>query len=145
MPAEGMVHALRRTSELLTPDGLLIDLHPTTDFPQVAVAYEDGHEQPVGPLVSESARDRHAAADRAIATAIAQGTLSQDAMDVFVFSRYCESLDELADYVNAKWTTRFDDETRAKARRMVRPGCRIRLWEYVSISKLRPAAAAIRG
>lgn len=142
MPAEGMVHALRRASGLLTPGGILIDLHPTTDFPQLSIVYSDGGEQPVGPLVSESARERHAAADRAIATTIAEGTLTRDAMNVFVFSRYSESLDELADHVNAKWTTRFDDDTRARARRLLREHCRVRLWEYVSISALRPAAAA---
>jgi len=143
MTAESMVHALRRTTELLTPDGVLIDLHPTTDFPNLAIIHRDGREEPLGPLVSESARDRHAAADCAIAATIAEGTLAREAAAIFVFSRYSDALDELADYVNAKWTTRFDDDLREAARRRLTPGCRLRLWEYVSIQALRAARTEV--
>jgi hypothetical protein len=137
-----MVHALRRAIALLAADGVLIDLHPTTDSPQLTVAHDDGDEEPIGTLASDSARERHAAADRAIDAAIAERTLSRDAADVFVFSRYSDSADELADHVNAKWTTHFSDDLRARARQMLRPGSRLRLWEYVSISALRPMRTA---
>src|SRR5262245_39318718 len=124
MPEEGMVDALRRAAGLLAPDGVLLDLHPTSDFPQLTVVHHidhGGREEPIGPLISEAARKRHAAADRAIEAALAEQTLVRDAAAVFVFSHYSDSADELADHVNAKWTTHFSDDLREHARRMLRP------------------------
>jgi hypothetical protein len=138
MPPEGMVHALRRATGLLSRNGLLIDLHPTPDDAQLTIVRAAGGEDAVGPLRSEAARERHANADAAIATAVATGILSRASADTFVFSRYSESLDELAAYVDRKWIARFDDDQLTTARRSLSPGDTLRLWERVSISALRP-------
>jgi len=48
MPAEGMVHALRRATDLVTPRGLLIDLHPTPDIAHLAIVFPDGTAETIG-------------------------------------------------------------------------------------------------
>jgi hypothetical protein len=138
MPPEGMVHALRRATGLLSRNGLLIDLHPTPDDAQLTIVRAADGEDAIGPLRSEPARKRHANADAAIATALATGILSRESVDSFVFSRYSDSLDELAAYVDRKWTARFDDDLLTTARRSLAPGDALRLWERVAISALRP-------
>lgn len=137
MPAEGMVDALRRASALVAADGVLIDLHPTPDDAQLHVV-RGAVAQPIGPLRSRDATERHANADAAIATAIAEGVLVRDAGAQFVFSRYSSSLDELVDHVHSKWSARFDDALLTKARRALRGGGALRLSEKVSIAALRP-------
>jgi hypothetical protein len=139
MPHEGMVDALRRALHLLRPDGVLIDLHPTPDTPQLDVVARDGAAERVGPLQSEAAAERHRNADGALATAVAERLFTIERASVFRFRRYCNAVDELADHVNRKWTTRFDDELAAKARRALRPGRRLCVWEDVSITALRPS------
>jgi hypothetical protein len=144
MPPEGMVHALRRASELLQPDGVLIDLHPTPDAAELSVVRPDGAREAIGPLHSETATQRHANADAAIETALEEGFLARTAADSFVFARYSDSLDQLNDYVTTKWTARFDEATLTRARSALRPESTLRLQENVSISALRPASRAAR-
>ena len=136
MPAEGMVHALRRAIGLVTPGGVLIDLHPTPDIAQLAVVFADGTAGAIGAVQSKTAVDRHTNADAAVATALTDGFVTRGRADIFLFSRYCDSLDELVAYVETKWTAWFDTVTLDKARSQLRPSCRLRLSERVSISAL---------
>ena len=137
MPAEGMVHALSRATNLVTPFGTLIDLHPTPDIAQLAIVFADGTAEGVGAVLSETAVERHTNADAAVAAALADGFVACERADTFVFSRYCESLDELVAYVESEWTAWFDAATLARASSKLQPGCRLRLSEPVSISALR--------
>jgi hypothetical protein len=68
MPAEGMVHALRRARDRLAPGGCLIDLRPTSETARI----EAGGE-PLGRLAADAADRGHAAAEAALATALAEG------------------------------------------------------------------------
>jgi hypothetical protein len=137
MPAEGMVHALRRASDLVAPGGALIDLHPTPDIAELAVVLPDGTANPVGVVHSDSAVERHTNADAAVAAALADGFIARAHADTFIFSRYCDSVDELAAYVDRKWSAWFDAATLDRARNQLRSDCRLRLSERVSISALR--------
>ena len=101
MPHEGMVDALRRAIELLPPDGLLIDLHPTPDVAQLSLVQTDGTTELLGPLRSDTAVQRHTNADAAVAAAVAAHFLDRDSSAAFVFSRYCDSLDELVEQLSA--------------------------------------------
>ena len=56
----------------------------------------------------------------------------------FVFSRYCDSIDELAAYLEAKWTAWLDRPTQDRARRELRSGQTLRLSERVRLTALRP-------
>jgi hypothetical protein len=137
MPAEGMVHALRRAIDLVAPCGVLIDLHPTPDIAQLAIIVPDGSADAIGALHSKTAVERHTNADAAVATVLTEGFVTRERADIFLFSRYCDSLDELVAYVETKWTAWFDAVTLDKARSQLRPGCRLRLSERVSRSALR--------
>ena len=141
MPAEGMVHALRRATDLVTPRGLLIDLHPTPDIAHLAIVLPDRTAEIIGIVQSETAVERHTNADAAVAAALTEGFVWCERVDIFLFSRYCDSLDELVSYVETKWTASFDAMTVDKATRQLRPGCRLRLSERVSISALRRATS----
>jgi hypothetical protein len=142
MPAEGMVHALRRANDLVTSGGVLIDLHPTPDIAKLAVVFPDGTANAVGVVHSDTAVERHTNADAAVAAAVENGFVARESAVVFSFSRYCDSLDELVAYVETKWTAWFDKATLDKARNQLRAGSRLRLSERVSISALRQSRAS---
>ena len=137
MPAEGMVHTLRRAAELVAPNGLLLDLHPTADNADLAVVDHDGAAEIVGPVLSKTAAQRHANADAAVAAALQEGFVTRTGADVFVFSRYCPSLDELVSYVETDWHAWFDATTLERARRRLATGTMLRLSERVAITAFR--------
>ena len=139
---KGMVHALRRATDLVAPRGLLIDVHPTPDIAHLAIVLPDETAENIGIVQSETAVGRHTNADAAVAAALIEGFVRCEHADIFLFSRYCDSLDELVNYVETKWTASFDAMTLDKATRQLRPGCRLRLSERVSISALRKRRAA---
>jgi hypothetical protein len=142
MPAEGMVHALRRAIDLVTPSGVLIDLHPTPEIAQLAIVFPDETADVIGAVHSETAVERHTNADAAVAAALTEGFVWCERADTFVFSLYCDSLDELVKYVETKWSAWFDTVTLDKATSLLRPGCRLRLSERVSISALKRRVAS---
>jgi hypothetical protein len=137
-----MVDALCRARGWLKPNGYLIDLRPADTIPWVIVG-SDEHSSVIGPLTVDAARQqRHAAADRALATVLDRHLFVLEDAREFVFHRYADSADELRDYIAAKWKeTRLDETTRAGtvAALSTRPGARLWLREQVAIRRLRPA------
>jgi hypothetical protein len=137
-----MVDALCRARGWLKPNGYLIDLRPADTIPWVIVG-SDEHSSVIGPLTVDAARQqRHAAADRALATVLDRHLFVLEDAREFVFHRYADSADELRDYIAAKWKeTRLDETTRAGtvAALSARPGARLWLREQVAIRRLRPA------
>ena len=137
-----MVDALSRTRLWLKPDGYLVDLRPADTTPEVVVgSVEDCRV--VGVLTVEAERlQRHAAADRALATVLERRLFVLEEAREFIFHRYADSADELRDYIAAKWKeTRLDDTTRLRtvAALSERPGAQLWLRERVAIRRLRPA------
>ena len=137
-----MVDALCRMHSWLKSSGHLIDLRPADTIPDVVVGSdEDPHV--VGVLTVDAARqERHAAADRALATVLDRHLFVLEDAREFVFHRYADSADELRDYIAVKWKeTRLDETTRAGtvAALSARPGARLWLREHVAIRRLRPA------
>jgi hypothetical protein len=137
-----MVDALSRMRVWLKPKGYLIDLRPADTIPDVIVG-SDEHSSAIGPLtVAPSRQQRHAAADRALATVLDRHMFVLEDAREFVFHRYADSADELRDYVAAKWKeTRLDETTTAHttAALRARPDARLWLRERVAIRRLRPA------
>jgi len=133
MPAEGMVHALHRASELTVEGGRIIDLHPTPATADLSVIHADGHIVPVGDLQADAARDRHANAEAALAEAVTRGLLQIERASTFMFRRESDSLEELVAYVGGKWNGRFDAETVARARAEQSPASVLSLREEVAI------------
>jgi len=137
-----MVHALRRARDLLARGGFIVDVHPTTatahlelftgtDFLRLADRIDDG--SPAGP------RQRHAAANRAIASCVAAGELRQHRDVQFTFHTFADSVDELLAYLSMKWKQlRFEDADldRARASLARTPGASLVVTERVSATKL---------
>jgi hypothetical protein len=137
-----MVDALCRTRLWLKSDGRLIDLRPADTIPEVVVGL-DPQSHVVGVLTVDTARhQRHAAADRALATVLDRQLFVLEEAREFIFHRYADSADELRDYIAAKWKeTRLDDATRLRTATALsaRPGARLWLRERVAIRRLRPS------
>src|SRR5689334_18393776 len=99
-----MVDALRRAHRMVTPTGIVVDVHPT-EIP--AAVWVDGRS--LGDLDAADAPARHAAASAAVATAIGDGLFREMTSMEFVFTTYGDTIEELRDHVEANWrNTRID-------------------------------------
>jgi hypothetical protein len=134
-----MVDALRRVHAMVTPDGRVIDVHPTA----VPAALVVGSE-PIGLLDVGDAPQRHAAAGAALATAIDRGLFDVLTAIDFRFHTDGDSVEELRDHVAAHWrTTRIGVALAAAGRRALDAapaGLRPRVVEEVRLTVLRPIA-----
>lgn len=132
-----MVDALRRVHRMVTPTGLVVDVHPT-EVP--AALYVEG--RPVGDLDAADAPMRHAAADSAVPAAIDAGLFSEVASTEFEFFTYADTVEELRDHVAANWrNTRIGPETVARAQKALASapaGTRPAVREHVRLTVLRP-------
>lgn len=101
-----MVDALRRAHSLVDAGGIVIDIHPTpepahleiaaeSDFVRLADRLEDGTVN--GP------RQRHAAADAAVLACVSAEMFNREAATDFIFRTHADTVEELLDYLQAKW------------------------------------------
>ena len=137
-----MVDALRRARRWLRPDGVLIDLRPTSDLligVDVGTANAWTHAGLLS--VDDARRARYAAADGALRTALARSWFALESESTLDFLRYADSADEMRDYIAANWReTALGPETHARAVALQRPRSRVRLVERLVIRRLRRAA-----
>src|ERR1700730_2867338 len=132
-----MVDALRRAHQIVTPEGCIVDLHPTATCARVEVGSER-----TGRVDAEDAPRRHAAATAALSVVVEEGLLAVESAMEFAFYTYADSLDELATYITENWrNARIDEETLTQTRQVLRADSREipRVCEQVRITKLRPA------
>jgi hypothetical protein len=101
-----MVDALRRAHRLLDCAGFVIDIHPTPEpahlevaagsqFVRLADRLDDG-------TVTGPAR-RHMAADAAVLACLSAEMFSREAATDFIFRTHADTVEELLDYLHAKW------------------------------------------
>jgi hypothetical protein len=130
-----MVDALRRARQWVTPEGCVIDVHPTA----IPARLEIG-EQPIGELDAGDASVRHANATAALTAAVNEGLFEVTAAVEFEYYTYGDSVDELRDFVADKWrSTRIGSEIAEKARVRLRadPAAgRPRVVEQVRLTRL---------
>src|SRR5215468_10418447 len=101
MPIEGMVDALDRAHRWLKPDGCLLDLRPADVIGVVEIGEDEGDLVEAGRLVvADVRRQRHAAADVALAGALDRGLFVIEAAREFAFRRYGDTVDDLRDHVS---------------------------------------------
>jgi len=123
-----MVDALRRAHEAVTPDGCVLDLHPSTHVPSV-----EANGAVLGHVVSADGRERHAAASRAIETVVAAGLFERAQTAEFTFLTHGDSVEELRNYVLESWRSAHIPDSIQEAGRAV---IRERIW----VTKLLPRA-----
>jgi hypothetical protein len=131
-----MVDALRRARDWVSPDGLVIDVHPTATPAWLEV---DG--QRLGRLDGGDAPERHARASAALASAIDAKLFSVTAVVGFMAATYGDSIEELRNHIETHWrSTRIGPELveRADAVLAARPSIgRLRVVEDVTLTSLR--------
>jgi hypothetical protein len=131
-----MVDALRRAHRMVTPEGCIVDLHPTARCACVEVG-----ARCTGRVDAGDAPRRHTAATAALALVVEEGLLAVESAMEFAFYTYGDSLDELATYITENWRdARIDQETLIQTRQVLRAEWREipRVREQVRITKLRP-------
>jgi hypothetical protein len=131
-----MVDALRRARAWVTPDGSVIDVHPTA-----TPGWLEIDDQRIGPLDGGDAPERHARATAAIETSLAEGLFVPASVVEFLFFTCGDSIDELRDHIAANWrSTRIGDALyeSARTRRDADPRAgRPRVVEQVRLTVLR--------
>jgi hypothetical protein len=142
MAAEGMVHALRHALSLVAPDGLIVDLHPTTDPAHLEI-FDGETLTRIAARIDSGRADgpsrRHAAADAAIAWCVEHRILRREASEEFSFWTEADSSAELRDYISMKWKQLHfgeNDFRRAEAALAGGAGRTLVVTERVTASKL---------
>ncbi len=97
-----MVHALEKVARLLRPDGILIDIHPSQQPPQIEVNTAE-ERFAAGTLQESDDFVEYEQADRALAQVQSQGLFSLEAVNSFIFTIHAPSLDELRNFLAENW------------------------------------------
>jgi hypothetical protein len=129
-----MVDALKRAHRMLRPGGSLVELHPSSATPPVEV-----NGVVVGRVDTRGAPERHAAAGRALAAAVAEGLFVVTSTASFDFFTYGDSIEELRGYVQENWRdARIAARVVKRARGVLasKAGSRPRVRERVEASRL---------
>jgi hypothetical protein len=135
-----MVHALEAVHSHLAPNGLLIDIHPTTDIPPVEV-HSGGEIVQVGWLEESSGTIQYQQADDALTAVIARGLFVQGHAQQITVLDHADSVADLRAYLDKNWSDALlADEIvdRIEARFAAAPGPHeIVIRERVHITQLR--------
>ena len=137
-----MVDALRRACSLLYVGGVIVDIHPTPEPAHLELATGSGLIRLADRLDDGTAsgpRQRHAAADAAVAACVSAGMLYRETMTEFSFHTLADSVDELVGYLHAKWKQlHFADADLSRARGVLArsPGSAIAVTERVTDCRL---------
>ena len=121
----------------MRPDGILVDLHPTSATSAIEVG-----EELAGYVDADDARERHAAADAAIAAVLERGLFVVEQVIAFTFYTYGDTIEELREYIEENWRdARIAEETVSRTRDLLQrmPGARPRSRERVVVTTLRRA------
>ncbi len=98
-----MVHALEKTHELLAPDGVLIDIHPTVEHPQIEV-HIDGRVWVAGYLDEPSGFAKYSHATEALETVVERGLFIVEQTGEFVFLTHANTPDEYVHFIRTEWS-----------------------------------------
>ena len=137
-----MVDALRRACCLLYAGGVIVDIHPTPEPAHLALATEFDFIRLADRLDDGTAsgpRQRHTAADDAVAACVSAGMFYRAAATEFTFHTLADSVDELVRYLEAKWKQlHFTDADLSRAREALArsPGSAIAVTERLTASRL---------
>lgn len=129
-----MVDALRRVHGLVTPQGVVVDLHPTADRAVLLVG-----DTVAGVVESDAGARRHQAATDAIAVAVDNGWFVVEEPSTFDFLTWADTVDELCDFVLAHWRdTAIAPDTVSRARALAGPSMKPHVRERVAACRLVP-------
>ncbi len=138
-----MVHALEMTHSLLRPGGLLIDIHPTGDHPQVEV-HVAGEVRLAGLIDELDDFAEYLQADQALAEVNSRGLFRLEREAFFPFLYHAANITALADFIAAEWSDAvLHEETIQQASQLLEEpgdGREIVLREPIRITRFRAIA-----
>ena len=85
-----MVDALRRAHRIVTPDGTVVELHPSASAAVIEVS-----DRAAGHVHTGDAPIRHAAAGAAVAAAVAEGLFVVERVVTFPFYSYADTIEHV--------------------------------------------------
>ena len=103
MSPEGMVHALETIHGLLKPNGRLIDIHPC-GLPTPLYALEAAESGLLGYIQETDDFIEYRQADEAIQNVISRNLYGLMDEEVFTYSTYASSLEELSEHLKETWS-----------------------------------------
>lgn len=107
-----MVHALEKISQLLKPDGILLDIHPTNEMAAIAVRLRE-QLVPAGWLNESDDYVEYEWADEALQHVVSSGQFTLERVGTFEFVWHADTLPELRAYLAEEWKDAIIDELTA--------------------------------
>lgn len=107
-----MVHALERTSQLLKPGGILLDIHPTTEPAAMAVRLRE-QLIPAGWLTESDDYVEYEWANEALQQAIDDRRFVLERAGTFEFVWHADTLNDLRAYLAEEWQDAIIDDLTA--------------------------------
>ena len=104
-----MVHALHQIHQLLKPNGLLLDIHPTNELATLEVRVGE-QVTPAGWIYEWDDYVEYEWADNALQRAINVQWFELERDGVFSFVCYADSMAELREYLAEEWHDALIDE-----------------------------------
>jgi hypothetical protein len=132
-----MVHALTEIQRALRPGGVLIDLRPIRAPRQLEVI-RDGGSLVVGDFdVLEGDDPDDEAANAAVRRVVQEGLLNRERDGSFKFAFYWDSVDEMIEYGEARWSSvSLSPAVQKRARRLMNNDRRLRTHITMIITRL---------
>lgn len=135
-----MVHALTEIQRTMRPGGVLIDLRPVRDPDRQLEVTRTGGALVVGDFdVFADDDPDDEAAHEAVRRVVQDGLFSRERDGRFKFSFYWDSVDEMMEYGEARWSSvSLSTAIQERARRLMRMGddCRLRTYITMIITRL---------
>ena len=107
-----MVHALEKISQLLQPDGILLDIHPTNEMAAIAVRLRE-QLIPAGWLNESDDYVEYEWADEALQRIVDDRRFVLERVGTFEFVWHADTLSELRAYLAEEWKDAIIDEMTA--------------------------------
>ncbi len=135
-----MVHALEIIRQLLKPDGLLVDIHPTDEPAMIDVRLHD-RNTPAGWITESDDYVEYEWADEALKAAVDRGWYRLERRNTFEFVWHADRLGDLRAYLADEWKDALiDDVTAMRIEEMFRSPTRdkeILVREAIGIARYR--------
>jgi hypothetical protein len=112
MERAGMVHALETIHELLKPDGVLLDIHPTNEPATIAVRLRE-QLIPAGWVHESNDYVEYEWADEALQHAVSDQRFALASAGTFQFVWHADSVSDLRAYLAEEWKDAIVDDVTA--------------------------------
>jgi len=107
-----MVHALEKIQQLLTPDGILLDIHPTNEMAAIVVRLRE-QLIPAGWLNESDDYVEYEWADEALQRVVDVRRFALERVGTFEFVWHADTLNDLRAYLAEEWKDAIIDDLTA--------------------------------